>query len=51
MVYSCLNLSPCSRDDLLRRTGLSMEDLNRILLNLELAGRVEKQGGLYGKLP
>ena len=51
MVYSCLNLSPCSRDEIMRRTGFSMEEINRILLALELGGRVRRQGALYGKLP
>ncbi len=44
-VVAMLGPSPVSLDDLVRLTGLSVGDVQSVLLDLELAGRLERQGG------
>jgi len=42
MVYSELDLYPCSLDDLVTKTGLSLSNVIEILLELELEGLIEE---------
>ena len=44
-LLECLSPSPVSVDDLVRQTGLSPSVVLTVLLELELAGRLERQAG------
>ena len=44
-VVDLLGPAPVSLDDLVRLTALSVGDVQAVLLDLELAGRLERQGG------
>ncbi|MBV9077697.1 MAG: DNA-protecting protein DprA [Methylobacteriaceae bacterium] len=45
-VLALLGLSPVPLDDLVRQSGLPPRELQPLLAELELAGRIERQGGL-----
>ena len=45
LVYDCLNYDPASVDYIVYKTGLNVADVNKILLDMELAGRVRKMPG------
>jgi len=44
-IVSLLGPSPVSLDDLIRMSGLSPTIVRTVLLELELAGRLERHGG------
>lgn len=44
-VLEALGPAPCSLDDLLRATSLSVHKLRAVLLELDIAGRLERSGG------
>jgi DNA processing protein len=44
-IVSLLGPSPISLDDLIRMSGLSATIVRTVLLELELAGRLERPGG------
>ena len=45
LVYDCLNYEPCSVDYIVYKTGLNIAVLNKLLLNMELAGHVKRLPG------
>ena len=45
LVYDCLNYDPCSVDYIVYKTGLNIAVVNKLLLNMELAGHVKKLPG------
>lgn len=47
MLYSQLDFNPQSVDDLIRKSGLTSEEVSGGLVKLELAGLAYRRGGLY----
>ena len=45
LVYDCLNYDPASMDYIVYKTGLNIADVNRLLLNMELAGYIKRLPG------
>jgi len=45
LVYSCINHEPCTIDFIVYKTGLSVAQINTILLEMELMGRIKKITG------
>jgi len=45
LVYSCINHEPCTIDYIVYKTALDVAHANKILLELELAGRIKKVAG------
>ncbi|MEX0739271.1 MAG: DNA-processing protein DprA [Pseudohongiella sp.] len=46
-VLACIGTDPINMDALVQRTGLTVSELSRQLLALELAGRIHKHGGSW----
>jgi DNA processing protein len=45
LVYDCLNYDPASMDYIVYKTGLNIADVNKLLLNMELAGHIKRLPG------
>lgn len=50
-VLEAMGYDPLAVDTLVERTGLDAARLTRVLVELELSGRVENRGGTYQRLP
>ncbi len=50
-VLDAMGYDPLAVDTLVERTGLDAARLTRVLVELELSGRVENRGGTYQRLP
>ena len=50
-VLEAMGYDPLAVDTLVERTGLDAARLTRVLVELELCGRVENRGGTYQRLP
>lgn len=45
MLYSCVDLYPVGLNELIERTGLSLQEISSALVELELEGKIEEVAG------